>query len=70
MSFGVSLLRRALMMKNFSGTEFGNKAVGFDEPTQLPQDDVQRRAGWRRKVSDAPTPRRVVPRCPDAEAST
>jgi ubiquinone/menaquinone biosynthesis C-methylase UbiE len=31
------------MMKNFSGTEFGNKAPGFDKPTQLPQDDTQRR---------------------------
>jgi ubiquinone/menaquinone biosynthesis C-methylase UbiE len=31
------------MMKNFSGTEFGNKAVGFDSPTQLPRDDAQRR---------------------------
>ena len=30
-------------MSNFSGTEFGNKAVGFDLPTQLPRDDVQRR---------------------------
>jgi ubiquinone/menaquinone biosynthesis C-methylase UbiE len=30
-------------MKNFSGTEFGNKAVGFDEPTQFPQDEAQRR---------------------------
>jgi ubiquinone/menaquinone biosynthesis C-methylase UbiE len=30
-------------MRNFSGTEFANKAVGFDEPTQLPRDDAQRR---------------------------
>jgi ubiquinone/menaquinone biosynthesis C-methylase UbiE len=30
-------------MKNFSGNDFGNKAVGFDEPTQLPQDDAQRK---------------------------
>lgn len=30
-------------MKNFSGTEFGNKAAGFDEPTQVPCDDEQRR---------------------------
>jgi ubiquinone/menaquinone biosynthesis C-methylase UbiE len=30
------------MMKNFSGTEFGNKAAGFDSPTQLPRDDTQR----------------------------
>ena len=29
-------------MKNVSGTEFGNKATGFDEPTQLPHDDAQR----------------------------
>ena len=29
-------------MTNFSGTEFGNKATGFDEPTQLPHDDAQR----------------------------
>src|SRR5580658_5827609 len=29
-------------MKNFSGTEFRNKAVGFDNPTQLPRDDAQR----------------------------
>jgi SAM-dependent methyltransferase len=30
-------------MKNFSGTGFGNKAAGFDNPTQLPRDDAQRR---------------------------
>jgi ubiquinone/menaquinone biosynthesis C-methylase UbiE len=30
-------------VENFSGTEFGNKAVGFDKPTQLPRDDAQRR---------------------------
>jgi SAM-dependent methyltransferase len=30
-------------MTNFSGTEFGNKAVGFDRPTQLPRDDAQRK---------------------------
>lgn len=30
-------------MKNFSGTEFGNKAAGFNRPTQLPRDDAQRR---------------------------
>jgi ubiquinone/menaquinone biosynthesis C-methylase UbiE len=30
-------------MKNFSGTEFGNKAAGFEAPTQLPRDDAQRR---------------------------
>ena len=30
-------------VKNFSGTEFGNKAPGFDRPTQLPRDDAQRR---------------------------
>jgi SAM-dependent methyltransferase len=29
-------------MKNFSGTEFGNKAVGFDSPTQSPRDDAER----------------------------
>jgi SAM-dependent methyltransferase len=29
-------------MKNFSGTEFGNKAVGFDNPTQSPRDDAER----------------------------
>jgi ubiquinone/menaquinone biosynthesis C-methylase UbiE len=28
-------------MKNFSRTEFGNKAVGFDAPTQLPRDEEQ-----------------------------
>jgi ubiquinone/menaquinone biosynthesis C-methylase UbiE len=33
----------ALNMKNFSGTEFSNKAVGFNQPTQLPRDDAQRR---------------------------
>jgi ubiquinone/menaquinone biosynthesis C-methylase UbiE len=31
------------LIKNFSGTEFGNKAAGFDRPTQLPRDDIQRR---------------------------
>ena len=31
------------MMKNFSGTAFGNKAAGFDSPTQMPRDDAQRR---------------------------
>ena len=30
-------------MKNFTGTEFGNKAAGFNRPTQLPRDDAQRR---------------------------
>jgi ubiquinone/menaquinone biosynthesis C-methylase UbiE len=30
-------------MKNFSGIEFGNKAAGFNGPTQLPRDDAQRR---------------------------
>ena len=30
-------------MKNFTGIEFGNKAAGFDKPTQLPRDDAQRR---------------------------
>ena len=29
-------------MKNFSGAEFGNKAIGFDSPTQRPSDDSQR----------------------------
>jgi ubiquinone/menaquinone biosynthesis C-methylase UbiE len=29
-------------MKNCSETEFGNKAVGFDAPTQLPRDEAQR----------------------------
>jgi ubiquinone/menaquinone biosynthesis C-methylase UbiE len=33
---------RNLVMANVSGTEFGNKATGFDEPTQLPHDDAQR----------------------------
>lgn len=28
---------------NFSGTEFGNKATGFDAPTQLPRDAEQQR---------------------------
>jgi ubiquinone/menaquinone biosynthesis C-methylase UbiE len=27
---------------NFATTEFGNKAEGFDHPTQLPRDDVER----------------------------
>jgi ubiquinone/menaquinone biosynthesis C-methylase UbiE len=31
------------MMKNFSGIAFGNKAAGFDSPTQMPRDDAQRR---------------------------
>src|SRR5262245_1671861 len=30
------------MTGNFTGTEFGNKAEGFDRPTQLPRDDAQR----------------------------
>jgi ubiquinone/menaquinone biosynthesis C-methylase UbiE len=30
-------------MRNFTGVEFGNKASGFDTPTQLPRDDAQRR---------------------------
>jgi ubiquinone/menaquinone biosynthesis C-methylase UbiE len=30
-------------MTNFSGTEFGNKAFGFDEPIQLPRDEEQHR---------------------------
>jgi ubiquinone/menaquinone biosynthesis C-methylase UbiE len=30
-------------MRNFSGTEFTNKAAGFDEPTQPPRDEAQRR---------------------------
>ena len=34
---------KRLIMKNFSGTGFGNKAVGFNSPTQLPRDDAQRR---------------------------
>jgi ubiquinone/menaquinone biosynthesis C-methylase UbiE len=33
--------RRVALMENFSGTEFGNKAVGFDAPTQLPRDEEQ-----------------------------
>jgi SAM-dependent methyltransferase len=31
------------MTKNFSGTAFGNKAAGFDAPTQLARNDAQRR---------------------------
>ena len=58
------------MMKNFSGTEFGNKAAGFDSPTQLPRDDTQRqqwqaankawwestpmRYDWRDKIAAEP----------------
>src|SRR5262249_49165695 len=30
------------MMKNFTGAEFGNKATGFNEPTQLPHNEMQR----------------------------
>jgi ubiquinone/menaquinone biosynthesis C-methylase UbiE len=30
-------------MKNFSASGFGNKAAGFDDPTQLPRDQAQRR---------------------------
>ena len=30
-------------MNNLSGSRFGNKATGFDSPTQLPGDDEQRR---------------------------
>jgi ubiquinone/menaquinone biosynthesis C-methylase UbiE len=57
-------------MKNFSGREFGNKAIGFDEPTALPRDDTQRhewqsanklwwestpmRYDWREEISDVP----------------
>ena len=32
---------------NFSGSRFGNKAAGFDAPTQLPQGEEQRRQ-WQR----------------------
>jgi len=57
-------------MKNFTGTEFSNKAAGFDEPTQLPRDDEQRgewqsankawwestpmRYDWREKLAEIP----------------
>jgi SAM-dependent methyltransferase len=30
-------------MRNFSGTEFENKAAGFDSPAQLPRDNAQHR---------------------------
>jgi ubiquinone/menaquinone biosynthesis C-methylase UbiE len=33
-------------MSNFSGTEFGNKAKGFDAPTQLPRDEAEQKA-WQ-----------------------
>src|SRR5665213_1220725 len=33
-------------MSNFSGTEFVNKAKGFDQPTQLPR-DAQEQARWQ-----------------------
>jgi len=33
-------------MSNYSGNEFGNKALGFDAPTQLPRDMAQNRA-WQ-----------------------
>jgi ubiquinone/menaquinone biosynthesis C-methylase UbiE len=32
-----------MVMRNFSGTEFANKAIGFDSPAQLPRDQIQRR---------------------------
>jgi SAM-dependent methyltransferase len=32
----------AFEVNNFTGTEFRDKAAGFDKPTRLPQDDVQR----------------------------
>jgi SAM-dependent methyltransferase len=34
------------MTTNFSGSEFRNKAAGFDQPIQLPRDDAQRKA-WQ-----------------------
>jgi ubiquinone/menaquinone biosynthesis C-methylase UbiE len=56
--------------KNFSGTEFTNKAIGFDRPIQLPRDEAQRREwqsasklwwestpmryDWREKISAPP----------------
>ena len=36
----------AMVVKNFSGTEFENKAPGFDKPTQLPRDEAERR-NWQ-----------------------
>src|SRR5690349_6985631 len=33
-------------MENFTGTEFGNKAAGFDNPIQRPRGDAQHRA-WQ-----------------------
>ena len=57
-------------MQNFSETEFVNKAVGFDGPTQLPRDEAQRlqwqsanktwwevtpmRYDWRDEISSPP----------------
>jgi ubiquinone/menaquinone biosynthesis C-methylase UbiE len=32
----------AVQSKNFTGRDFINKAAGFEKPTQLPRDDVQR----------------------------
>jgi hypothetical protein len=32
-----------LVMRNFSGTEFANRAAGFDSPAQLPRDEIQHR---------------------------
>src|SRR5262249_26572625 len=33
----------SLMMKNFTGAEFVNKAAGFNKPTQLPHNETERR---------------------------
>ena len=57
-------------MKNFTGTEFSNKAAGFDGPTQLPRDNEQRtqwqsankawwesrpmRYDWREELTEIP----------------
>ena len=56
--------------KNFSGTAFGNKAEGFDQPIQLPRDEAERqkwqsankawwestpmRYDWREEIKDEP----------------
>ena len=36
---------------NFSENEFGNKVIGFDSPTQLPLDEIQRHR-WQKANAD------------------
>src|SRR5262249_49176373 len=67
---GSAASRRHSAMKNFTETEYSNKAAGFDEPTQLPSDNEQRsqwqsanrawwestpmRYDWREELTEIP----------------